>query len=103
MSKLAVIKTGGKQYIVRVGDKLKIEKLEPSEGDLLFTTLLTTEDDGSAMEIGQPVLANAVGGKLVGQGRAKKVLVVHYKAKVRYHKKYGHRQPYSQVAIDKIG
>ena len=102
MSKIAVIKTGGKQYIVHADDKLKVEKLESAVGDLSFTTLLTAEDDGSVVEIGKPTLTGDVKGKFVAQGRAKKVLVVHYKAKVRYHKKYGHRQPFTQVAIDKI-
>jgi len=104
MAKFAVIKTGGKQYLVKAGDTLKVEKLVAvADKPVEFNeVLLVAEADGSKLEIGQPKLATKVSAQLTQQGRAKKVLVVHYKAKIRYHKKYGHRQPFSEVKIDKI-
>lgn len=104
MSKIAVVKTGGKQYLVHEGDVLRVEKLEVAEGPVKFDeVLLVSDEDGSGLNIGKPKLSAAVAAKVAKQGRAKKILVVHYKAKVRYHKKYGHRQPFTEVKIEKIG
>lgn len=100
---LAIIKTGGKQYLVKIGDKIKVEKLPKQEGEIVkFDTLLTTDEIGSKVEVGKPFLATKVEGKILKQARAKKVSVVKYKAKTRYHKQVGHRQPYSLVQIEKI-
>jgi len=65
--------------------------------------LLVAEEDGSKVEAGTPNVAAKVTAKVVRQGRAKKIRVVHYKAKIRYHKVYGHRQPFTEVKVDKIG
>ncbi len=103
MAKLAVVKTGGKQYLVREGDTLKVEKLE-SAGQLELTeVLLAAEDDGSKFDLGQPRSAAKVTAEVVLQGRADKILVVHYKAKTRQHKKYGHRQPFTKLRVASIG
>jgi len=103
MSKIAVIRTGGKQYVVREGDVLKVEKLSAAEGPINFDdVLLSAASDGSSIDLGQPKAKAKVSAKLTKQGRAKKILVIHYKAKVRYHKKYGHRQPFTEVKIEKI-
>lgn len=104
MSKIAVIKSGGKQYIVKEKDKIKVEKLSAKkDAEINFSTLLIADEDGQSLEIGTPILKQAdVRAKILDQGRAKKVRVVHYKNKTRYHKVYGHRQPYSQVEISKI-
>jgi large subunit ribosomal protein L21 len=103
MSKIAVIRTGGKQYIVKEGDVLKVEKLLTLKDDLVFDdVLMTAEADGSSVNFGQPQVKTTVDAKVVKQGRAKKVLVVHYKAKVRHHKKYGHRQPFTEIKMEKI-
>lgn len=103
MSKLAVIKTGGKQYIVKEGDALKVEKL-PYEQSKSFTfeeILLVA--DGDKVAIGTPLVSGAkVIAQVLEQGRGKKIRVVHYKPKTRYHKVYGHRQPYTKVKIEKI-
>ncbi|OGL73788.1 50S ribosomal protein L21 [Candidatus Uhrbacteria bacterium RIFCSPHIGHO2_12_FULL_60_25] len=100
----AIIKTGGKQYIVREGDALAIEKLDGSTGDKVeFEVLLRAEDDASKLDVGTPTVADAkVHGEITEQGRAKKVEVVHYKAKVRYRKRSGHRQPFTKVKITKV-
>ncbi|PIR05748.1 50S ribosomal protein L21 [Candidatus Kuenenbacteria bacterium CG11_big_fil_rev_8_21_14_0_20_37_9] len=99
--KLAVIKTGGKQYLVKEGDILRVEKLSKDNGENIeFETLLVVEEDGNDLKIGNPALNNIkVQARIVEQGRAKKVKVVHYKPKTRYHKVYGHRQPFSKVKI----
>ncbi len=101
----AIIKTGGKQYIVREGETLAIEKLDGSTGDKVeFEVLLRAEDDASELDVGAPTVAGAkVQGEITEQGRAKKVEVVHYKPKVRYRKKYGHRQTLTRVKIASIG
>lgn len=103
MSKLAVVKTGGKQYLVKEGSMLKVEKLA-TEGKQVELTevLLVGDSEGKQVEVGQPRVKAKVVSDLVTQGRAKKILVVHYKAKVRYHKKYGHRQPYSELKVTSI-
>ncbi|MFH1657395.1 MAG: 50S ribosomal protein L21 [bacterium] len=100
---LAVIKTGGKQYIVSAGKKLKIEKLEAEEGkEVTFDEVLLLENEGK-VEIGDPLIKTAkVKAKVLQQGKAKKVIVFKYKAKKRYKKKRGHRQPFTEVEITAI-
>lgn len=103
MAKIAVIKTGGKQYKVEAGKTLKIEKLPLEVGAAVkFETLLVAEADGSAVEIGKPSLGERVEGKVVEQGRADKVSVVKYKNKTRYKRNVGHRQPFTKVEIVKL-
>jgi len=104
MSKIAVIKTGGKQYLVKTGDKLKIEKLKAETGAKVdFDVLMQASADGKDLKIGSPIIKDSkVEAKILTQGRAKKIRVVHYKNKTRQHKVYGHRQPYTQVEITKI-
>lgn len=100
---LAIIKTGGKQYLVKAGDKIKIEKLPEKKGSAIkFDTLLTTDAKGSKVEIGKPLLKSKVEAKILKQDRAKKITVIKYKSKTRYKRKIGHRQPYSLVEISKI-
>lgn len=102
---IAVIKTGGKQYVVKEGDAIYIEKLPKAVedgGTVTFDQVLMT-DDGSATKIGTPMISGAkVTGTVVRQGKAKKLEVVRYKAKSRYLKRRGHRQPYVKVKIDKV-
>lgn len=99
----AVIKTGGKQYLVAPGQKLKIEKLNASEGDnFTFDEVLLMGDENS-LQIGAPLVAGAkVAARVLKQGRAKKIIVFKYHNKTRYRKKQGHRQPFTEVEINKI-
>lgn len=99
----AVIKTGGKQYIVHPGDKVKIEKLTVSEGkEVVFDMVLLVSDKETL--VGTPsVKGYVVTGKVLKQGRGKKIIVYKYKPKKRYHKKQGHRQAYTEVEIVSIG
>ncbi|MFH1255111.1 MAG: 50S ribosomal protein L21 [bacterium] len=101
--KLSIIKTGGKQYKVAPGQKIKIEKLEGKEGDSVnFDDVLLVVDE-KEVKIGQPKVEGAkVIGKILKQDRADKVIVFKYKSKKRYHVKRGHRQPFSLVEIETI-
>jgi len=103
MANLAVIKTGGKQYIVTPGKKLKIEKLALKEGsDVVFEEILLLEND-KGVEVGAPLVQGAkVKAKLLKQGKGKKVIIFKFKAKKRESTKTGHRQPYSEVEITSI-
>jgi len=100
---LAVIKTGGKQYLVKKGDKIKIEKLDEKEGkEIIFADVLLVQKD-KKVEIGTPKVKNAkVVGKILKQGRGEKVIIFKYKPKKRYKKKKGHRQPFTEVEIKDI-
>ena len=102
---LAIIKTGGKQYLVTPGQKIKIEKLNnktDEKNEVIFSEVLLIENDGK-IEIGNPLIDNAkVIGKILNQGKAKKVIIFKYKAKKRYKVKKGHRQPFTEVEILKI-
>ncbi len=99
----AVIKTGGKQYVVNEGDVLNVEKLEAEAGKSVnFETLLLAEDDGSKVEVGAPSLGEKVTAEVLEHDRAKKVSVVKYKPKSRYRRRVGHRQHFTKVKITKI-
>lgn len=103
MTQLAVIRTGGKQYIVTPGQKIKVEKINKKEGEeVVFDEVLLVEKS-KKIEIGTPKVSGVtVTGKVVSQGKAKKVIVFKYKAKTRYKKKKGHRQPFTEIEIIKI-
>ena len=103
MNSFAVIKTGGKQYRVSPGQKLKIEKLAAEEsGAVKFEEVLLVAD-GEKVEVGQPLVKGAaVEARVLKQGRDKKKIVFKYHRKTRYHKKKGHRQPFTEVEITKI-
>ncbi len=103
MSKIAVIKTGGKQYKVTKGQTITIEKLDKKEGDKIkFETLLTSSTDGKDANIGKPILGEILEGKVIEQGRGDKIRVVTYKNKTRYVRNKGHRQAFTKVEITSI-
>ncbi len=100
----AVIKTGGKQYKVKDGDVLDIEKIAGNAGDKIdFEVLLLADEDGKDVKIGKPLVSGAkVAAEILEQGRARKVNVIKYKPKVRYRRKAGHRQMYTRVKIANV-
>jgi len=100
----AVFETGGKQYKVAVGDNIFIERLElEAEDKVTFDKVVFLSDDKNVITIGAPYVDNAkVTAKVVKNGKSKKIIVYKYKAKKGYHKKQGHRQPYSKVEITGI-
>ncbi|HCX27911.1 MAG TPA: 50S ribosomal protein L21 [Candidatus Portnoybacteria bacterium] len=100
---IAVIKTGGKQYIVASGQKIRIEKIDGQEGGKVSFGEVLLLASGDKVQIGQPVVEGAkVSGKILKQDRADKVIVFKYKSKKRYKVKRGHRQPYTEVQIESI-
>ena len=102
---IAVIKTGGKQYKIKEGDLVKVERLD-GEMNVEITfghVLLLADDDGGNLSIGTPnIEGREVRGEIVEQGRGKKITVVKFKRKVRYRRKKGHRQAFTAVKIKKI-
>jgi len=99
----AIIKTGGKQYRVAEGDVLNVEKLDAKVDDeVVFDQVLAIVNDGE-VTVGKPVISGAkVTGTVVEQGKADKILVFKYRAKVNYRKRAGHRQPFTAVKIGAI-
>lgn len=100
---IAVITTGGKQYLVRPGEQIRIEKIdgEPASSVTFNEVLLVV--NGDDVRVGAPTVSGAaVTGTVVGHGRHKKVVGVKFKAKKRYRRKFGHRQHYTEVKIQEI-
>ena len=95
---LAIFESGGKQYMVSVGDKIQVEKLEGEAGaTITFDKVLFS--DGA---IGKPYISGAsVQGKVLKQGRSKKIHILKYRAKSKYRRKQGHRQHFTEVEITK--
>ena len=100
--KLAVIKTGGKQYVIKEGDKLKLEKISAKEGgNIEFDKILLMAD--KEVKIGAPLVEGTkISARVLKHGRSKKVIVFHYHSKTRYKKKAGHRQHFTEVEITGI-
>lgn len=101
----AVIKTGGKQYLVKPKDKVKVEKLPAKEGGLvkLDQVLLLADEKGEKVTLGKPLVEGAlVEARVLNQGKADKITVIKYKAKVRYRRKRGHRQPFTLLEISRV-
>lgn len=98
----AIIETGGKQVKVEEGQAIYIEKLDASAGETVtFDKVLFVGGDN--VKVGSPLVEGAtVTAKVEKQGRQKKIVVYKYKPKKNYHKKQGHRQPYTKVVIEKI-
>jgi len=86
--KFAIIKTGGKEYKVQEGQKLRVEKLSSPKGKIIqFADILS---------------GGKVSAKILLEGKSPKIRVLKFRPKKRYHKVYGHRQPYTQIEIEKI-
>jgi large subunit ribosomal protein L21 len=100
---LAVIKTGGKQYMVSPGDKIKIEKLDKEVGkEVIFNQVLLL-DKNKKLQIGDPFVKGAkVKAEILEHGKGKKVIIFKHKAKKRYNVKKGHRQKYTLVEMKDI-
>ena len=99
----AVIRTGGKQYRVAPGDVLQVEKLEAQDGAIEFNEVFAastgSNEDGKGLA--KPSSAKVLA-TVLEDGRAKKVLIFHFKRKKQYKKMQGHRQSYTQIRIDEI-
>lgn len=99
----AIIATGGKQYKVQEGDVIYVEKLDAeADSTVKFDSVIALSADGK-LSVGRPVVEGAsVEGKVLSQGKEKKVVIFKYKPKKDYRKKQGHRQPFTKVEIEKI-
>ena len=98
----AVIKTGGKQYRVNEGDRLRVEKLEGAVGDFVeFPEVLML--GGETVAVGMPLVSGAkVSAQIVGQGLGKKIIVFKMRRRKRYRRKNGHRQPFTELKVTAI-
>ncbi len=99
----AIIKTGGKQYRVAVGETLDIEKLELAEGETATFTEVLAHGEGESITVGAPTIAGAtVTGKVVTQYRGEKLTIFKFRRRKGFHKKKGHRQSLTKVEITAI-
>ncbi len=99
----AIIVTGGKQYKVAQGDVVYIEKLDQAEGDVVTFDRVLAVLDGDNVSFGTPVVEGAsVEGKILKNGKGKKIRIFKYNPKKGYRRRQGHRQPYTKVEISKI-
>lgn len=99
----AIIKTGGKQYRVSETDVVKVEKIDGKVGESVdFKEVLLIEDE-KEVKVGMPLVEGSkVTAKIIKHGLGKKIDIVKFKSKVRYRRKTGHRQTYTQIQIEKI-
>jgi large subunit ribosomal protein L21 len=99
----AVIKTGGKQYRVAAGDKLKIEQIPADIGSQIVLDQVLMVADGEAVKVGSPLLAGAkVSVTVLAHGRGEKVRIFKMRRRKHYQKHQGHRQNYTEIRIDAI-
>ena len=99
----AIIETGGKQYRVEEGAAIRVEKLPAEKGETVTFDRVLFCKNGEELKVGTPYLDNCrVEGKVVGNGRGRKITVYKYKPKKNYSRKQGHRQPYTEVLIENI-
>lgn len=96
----AIVETGGKQYKVSVGDKLKVEKLEAEAGATLSLDKVLLTADGENVVVGAPYVSGAkVQVKVLRQDKEDTKIVFKYHSKTRYRKKKGHRQPFTELEV----
>ncbi|HXK40174.1 MAG TPA: 50S ribosomal protein L21 [Candidatus Paceibacterota bacterium] len=102
--KFAVVETGGKQYLVQDGSVFTTEIIKGAKvGENITFDKVLLIDDGTTTQIGDPYIKGAtITAQYEAEGKGKKVVVVKYKAKSRYHKKRGHRQPFAKVSVKSI-
>ena len=99
----AIVATGGKQYKVSAGDRIKVEKLNGQVGESVELSEVLLVVDGEKVTIGQPRVKNAkVVAQVIGHGRGKKKIIFKKKRRKNYHRKVGHRQEYSELEIGEI-
>ena len=103
MNDFAIIQTGGKQYRVKDGDTIRVESLPDDEGDTVVIKDVRMLSLNGQINVGTPMVPGAsVTTEVVNKGKDKKVVVFKYKAKTRYRRKAGHRQPYTDLRISEI-
>ena len=99
----AVVKTGGKQYRVSQGDRLKVESIKAEAGDEVSLSDVLMVGSGDSVTVGSPLVANAsVSAKVVTHGRGKKVTIIKFRRRKHHRKQAGHRQNYTELEITGI-
>ncbi|HIM69388.1 MAG TPA: 50S ribosomal protein L21 [Gammaproteobacteria bacterium] len=99
----AVVRTGGKQYRLGVGDSVKVEKLPDEVGNIVELSQILMVSDGSEVKVGTPLVAGAsVKAEIVGHGRDKKIRVFKMKRRKQYRRTQGHRQAFTQLKVTEI-
>ena len=99
----AVIKTGGKQYRVAQGDRLRVEKLAGNVGDTVSLGEVLLVGQGDGVKVGDPLVSGAkVEAKIVAQDRGKKIIIFKFRRRKNYRRKTGHRQPFTALEITGI-
>ena len=99
----AIIETGGKQYRVQEGDVITVEKLDVAAGEAIELDKVLVLNDDKELKVGAPYIEGAkVFGEVVESGKGQKVVIYKYKSKKDYHKKQGHRQPYTTIEIKSL-
>lgn len=99
----AVIKTGGKQYRVSPGDKLRVESLDVDEGEAFDLDQVLMVGEGAEVTIGSPLVSDAVvSAKVLSHGRGKKIEVIKFRRRKHYRRQMGHRQGYTEIEITSV-
>lgn len=99
----AVVRTGGKQYRLGVGDSVKVEKLPDEVGNIVELSQILMVSDGSEVKVGTPLVTGAsVKAEIVGHGRDKKIRVFKMKRRKKYRRTQGHRQAFTQLKVTEI-
>lgn len=100
MADLAIIRSGGKQYLVKKDDTIIVDRIAKEKGEKIkLDTLLAFADDGSTLELGAPLLTKQVQAEVMEHGKGEKVRVSKFKAKVRYRRTRGFRASYTKLKI----
>ena len=99
----AVVQSGGKQYRVAVGDKLKVEKLDVDTGDTMQFDRVLMVADGEDVEVGSPTVTTPVFARVMGHGRGARIRVFKMKRRKDYRRVQGHRQYYTELQVIGIG
>ena len=99
----AVVRTGGKQYRLGVGDSVKVEKLSDEVGNIVELSQILMVSDGGELKVGTPLVTGAsVKAEIVGHGRNKKIRVFKMKRRKKYRRTQGHRQAFTQLKVTEI-
>ena len=99
----AVIKTGGEQYRVAQGDRLRVEKLAGNVGDTVTLGEVLLVGEGDGVKVGAPMVNGAkVAAKIIAQDRGKKIIIFKFRRRKNYRRKTGHRQPFTALEITGI-
>ena len=99
----AVVRTGGKQYRLGIGDSVKVEKLPNEVGNIVELSQILMVSDGNEVKVGAPLVTGAsVKAEIVGHGRNKKIRVFKMKRRKKYRRTQGHRQAFTQLKVTEI-